>query len=114
MQACPEKVTQGDLPNLWKPRPDQFFHIDALPCLGTVKLDLRKAREIAAARSLERKFLVLTLVILVVRSSFATLWPRVLELLPSGYDASGVAELFRHLDLSQLQQPFDLLAALGH
>ena len=32
-------------------RPDQFFHIDALPYLGTGKLDLRKARELAAARS---------------------------------------------------------------
>ena len=30
-------------------RPDQFFHIDALPYLGTGKLDLRKVREIALA-----------------------------------------------------------------
>jgi hypothetical protein len=35
-------------------RPDQFFHIDAFPYLGTGKLDLRKAREIAAARSTEQ------------------------------------------------------------
>jgi hypothetical protein len=35
-------------------RPEQFFHIDALPCLGIGKLDLRKAREIAAARSLKQ------------------------------------------------------------
>ena len=47
------KLAQCDLPNLWKPRPDQFFHIDAMPFLGTGKLDLRKAREIAAARSAE-------------------------------------------------------------
>ena len=38
----------------WKPRADQFFHIDALPYLGTGKLDLRAAREIAAARSAEQ------------------------------------------------------------
>ena len=44
----PRKITASDLPNLWKPRPDQFFHIDTLPYLGTGKLDLRKIREIAA------------------------------------------------------------------
>ena len=64
--------------------------------------------------NLQRKFQVLKQVIAVVKSSFATLWPRILELLPSGYNAAAVAELFRHLDLSQLQQPFDLLASLGH
>ena len=48
LQPCLEKLAQCDLPNLWKPRADQFFHIDALPYLGTGKLDLRKAREIAA------------------------------------------------------------------
>jgi acyl-[acyl-carrier-protein]-phospholipid O-acyltransferase/long-chain-fatty-acid--[acyl-carrier-protein] ligase len=41
-----EKLSASDLPNLWKPRPDQFFHIDALPYLGTGKLDLRKVREL--------------------------------------------------------------------
>jgi len=51
LQPCLEKLAQCDLPNLWKPRPDQFFHIDALPYLGTGKLDLRKAREIAATRA---------------------------------------------------------------
>jgi acyl-[acyl-carrier-protein]-phospholipid O-acyltransferase/long-chain-fatty-acid--[acyl-carrier-protein] ligase len=48
---CLEKLAQCDLPNLWKPRADQFFHIDALPYLGTGKLDLRKAREIAIQAS---------------------------------------------------------------
>jgi acyl-[acyl-carrier-protein]-phospholipid O-acyltransferase/long-chain-fatty-acid--[acyl-carrier-protein] ligase len=42
------KLPQLDLPNLWKPRPDQFYHTDALPMLGTGKLDLRKIRELAA------------------------------------------------------------------
>jgi acyl-[acyl-carrier-protein]-phospholipid O-acyltransferase/long-chain-fatty-acid--[acyl-carrier-protein] ligase len=50
LQSCLEKLAQCDLPNLWKPRPDQFFHIDALPYLGTGKLDLRKVREIALNR----------------------------------------------------------------
>ena len=51
LKPCLEKLAQCDLPNLWKPRADQFFHIDALPYLGTGKLDLRKAREIAAAKA---------------------------------------------------------------
>lgn len=47
LQVCLEKLAQSDLPNLWKPRPDQFFHVDALPYLGTGKLDLRKVKEMA-------------------------------------------------------------------
>jgi acyl-[acyl-carrier-protein]-phospholipid O-acyltransferase/long-chain-fatty-acid--[acyl-carrier-protein] ligase len=42
------RLPQLDLPNLWKPRPDQFFRVDALPMLGTGKLDLRKIRDLAA------------------------------------------------------------------
>ncbi len=41
------KLPLLDLPNLWKPRADQFCHVDALPMLGTGKLDLRKIRELA-------------------------------------------------------------------
>jgi acyl-[acyl-carrier-protein]-phospholipid O-acyltransferase/long-chain-fatty-acid--[acyl-carrier-protein] ligase len=44
-----EKFATVELPNLWKPRADQFFRIDALPLLGTGKLDLRKIRETAFA-----------------------------------------------------------------
>jgi acyl-[acyl-carrier-protein]-phospholipid O-acyltransferase/long-chain-fatty-acid--[acyl-carrier-protein] ligase len=51
LAACLEKLTQCDLPNLWKPRPDQFFHVDTLPYLGTGKLDLRRVRETATQRS---------------------------------------------------------------
>jgi acyl-[acyl-carrier-protein]-phospholipid O-acyltransferase/long-chain-fatty-acid--[acyl-carrier-protein] ligase len=54
LQPCLKKLAACDLPNLWKPRPDQFFHLDAVPYLGTGKLDLRKAREIAAARTVEQ------------------------------------------------------------
>lgn len=45
LRSCLEKFAQCDLPNLWKPRADQFFHFDAFPYLGTGKLDLRKVRE---------------------------------------------------------------------
>ena len=51
LRQCLEKLAQCDLPNLWKPRADQFVQIEALPYLGTGKLDLRKAREIALQRS---------------------------------------------------------------
>ena len=47
LQSCFEKLAACDLPNLWKPRPDQFFHVEALPYLGTGKMDLRKVRELA-------------------------------------------------------------------
>jgi acyl-[acyl-carrier-protein]-phospholipid O-acyltransferase / long-chain-fatty-acid--[acyl-carrier-protein] ligase len=47
LPACLEKLSQCDLPNLWKPRPDQFVRVEAFPLLGTGKLDLRKVRELA-------------------------------------------------------------------
>ena len=47
LRECLEKLSQSDLPNLWIPRPNQFFRIEALPTLGTGKLDLRRARELA-------------------------------------------------------------------
>jgi acyl-[acyl-carrier-protein]-phospholipid O-acyltransferase / long-chain-fatty-acid--[acyl-carrier-protein] ligase len=43
-----EKLAQSDLPALWRPRPNQFFHIDVLPVLGTGKLDLRAVKTLAA------------------------------------------------------------------
>jgi acyl-[acyl-carrier-protein]-phospholipid O-acyltransferase/long-chain-fatty-acid--[acyl-carrier-protein] ligase len=51
LQPCLEKLTACDLPNLWKPRPDQFFHVEAFPYLGTGKLDLRRVKEIAIQHS---------------------------------------------------------------
>lgn len=48
LQACLEKLSQTDLPNLWKPRADQFFRVESFPMLGTGKLDLRKVKELAA------------------------------------------------------------------
>ncbi len=51
LNAVLERFASADLPNLWKPKPDQFIHLDKLPMLGTGKLDLRKVKEIAAAGS---------------------------------------------------------------
>ncbi len=40
----------ASLPNLWKPKADQFVYVEKLPYLGTGKLDLRQLRELALAR----------------------------------------------------------------
>jgi acyl-[acyl-carrier-protein]-phospholipid O-acyltransferase/long-chain-fatty-acid--[acyl-carrier-protein] ligase len=42
------RFAEIDLPALWKPRADQFRHVDALPYLGTGKLDLRRVKELGA------------------------------------------------------------------
>ncbi|MGA2867014.1 MAG: MFS transporter [Verrucomicrobiota bacterium] len=47
LRHCLEKLAQCDLPNLWKPRADQFFRVDAFAYLGSGKLDLRKTKEMA-------------------------------------------------------------------
>jgi acyl-[acyl-carrier-protein]-phospholipid O-acyltransferase / long-chain-fatty-acid--[acyl-carrier-protein] ligase len=51
LRSCLEKLAACDLPNLWKPRADQFFHIDSIPYLGTGKLNLQKIREIALEKN---------------------------------------------------------------
>ena len=48
---CLTQLAKSDLPSLWKPRPDQFVHVESLPYLGTGKLDLRRLKEIAAGAS---------------------------------------------------------------
>jgi acyl-[acyl-carrier-protein]-phospholipid O-acyltransferase/long-chain-fatty-acid--[acyl-carrier-protein] ligase len=45
-----EKVAAAGLPNLFIPRRDHFLKVDALPVLGTGKLDLRAVKRIAAER----------------------------------------------------------------
>jgi acyl-[acyl-carrier-protein]-phospholipid O-acyltransferase / long-chain-fatty-acid--[acyl-carrier-protein] ligase len=42
-----ERLKDCDLPNLWRPRPNSFYHIDAIPVLGTGKMDIRKAKQMA-------------------------------------------------------------------
>ena len=48
LQECLGQLSKADLPPLWRPRPDQFVRVEALPYLGTGKLDLRRVKEIAA------------------------------------------------------------------
>ena len=47
LKAVLERLGESGLPNLWIPRPNQFFAVDELPHLGTGKLDLRRVREMA-------------------------------------------------------------------
>ena len=47
LAACLEKFAGCDLPNLWKPKADAFYHVDSFPMLGTGKLDLRWVKELA-------------------------------------------------------------------
>ena len=42
-----EKLAQCDLPVLWKPKANQFVHVDAIPVLGTGKMDLRGIKTLA-------------------------------------------------------------------
>jgi acyl-[acyl-carrier-protein]-phospholipid O-acyltransferase / long-chain-fatty-acid--[acyl-carrier-protein] ligase len=44
-----EKFAQCDLPALWKPKANQFVHVDAIPVLGTGKMDLRGIKALATA-----------------------------------------------------------------
>jgi acyl-[acyl-carrier-protein]-phospholipid O-acyltransferase/long-chain-fatty-acid--[acyl-carrier-protein] ligase len=47
LKECLEKLAKSGLPNLWLPRPNQFFRVQSFPHLGTGKLDLRKVRDVA-------------------------------------------------------------------
>jgi acyl-[acyl-carrier-protein]-phospholipid O-acyltransferase/long-chain-fatty-acid--[acyl-carrier-protein] ligase len=53
LPAILEKLGKCDLPALWKPKTDQFVHTDAMPLLGTGKLDLREIKALAASRAVE-------------------------------------------------------------
>ena len=47
-----EKLAASELPNLWKPKRDQFVHAPAIPILGTGKTDLRAVRALAVKLSI--------------------------------------------------------------
>ncbi len=49
-QALWDQLAQTDLPKLWIPKRDSFYLVDAIPVLGTGKIDLRKAKAIAVER----------------------------------------------------------------
>ena len=41
------RIDQSDIPNLWRPRPTAFIRVDAIPVLGTGKMDLKQVHEMA-------------------------------------------------------------------
>ena len=47
MDEIYRKLQDSDLPKLWIPARDHFFEVEALPLLGTGKLDLQKLKQIA-------------------------------------------------------------------
>ena len=44
-----EALSQNGLPRLWLPRADNIVYVEAIPTLGTGKVDLRRVREMAHA-----------------------------------------------------------------
>jgi acyl-[acyl-carrier-protein]-phospholipid O-acyltransferase/long-chain-fatty-acid--[acyl-carrier-protein] ligase len=48
-----EKLSQCDLPALWRPKSNQFVHVDSIPTLGTGKMDLRAIRALATSLATE-------------------------------------------------------------
>jgi acyl-[acyl-carrier-protein]-phospholipid O-acyltransferase/long-chain-fatty-acid--[acyl-carrier-protein] ligase len=45
-----EALNQTDLPRLWLPRREHYYSVEALPILGTGKVDLRQAKALALER----------------------------------------------------------------
>jgi len=53
LTAVLEKLPQCDLPALWKPKANQFVHVDSIPLLGTGKMDLRSIKTLATSLAAE-------------------------------------------------------------
>jgi acyl-[acyl-carrier-protein]-phospholipid O-acyltransferase/long-chain-fatty-acid--[acyl-carrier-protein] ligase len=47
-QKLHQIIANSDLPNMWKPRPDNYIKVDSMPVLGSGKLNIMKLRKIAA------------------------------------------------------------------
>ena len=55
------RLRETAIPKLWVPRKDNFFEIDALPTLGSGKLDLCRVKELALSLAAQRSKEVLAL-----------------------------------------------------
>ena len=51
LAAVSEKLSQSDLPALWRPKANHFIHVDSIPTLGTGKMDLRAIRALAISQA---------------------------------------------------------------
>lgn len=47
IETLKKRLAESDMPNLWRPRPNAFYRIDEIPVLGTGKMDIKKARNLA-------------------------------------------------------------------
>ena len=47
IELLQDKLKRSDLPNLWVPAPNAFHRIDAIPVLGSGKMDLRSLKTLA-------------------------------------------------------------------
>ncbi|MBV9406430.1 MAG: MFS transporter, partial [Acidobacteriaceae bacterium] len=50
-----EQLNKAGLPQLWIPKRENYFRVDAIPVLGTGKVDLAKARALAAEKANESR-----------------------------------------------------------
>jgi acyl-[acyl-carrier-protein]-phospholipid O-acyltransferase/long-chain-fatty-acid--[acyl-carrier-protein] ligase len=50
LRSVLEKLAQSDLPPLWRPKADQFVRVDAIPVLGTGKMDLLGIKTLALSQ----------------------------------------------------------------
>ena len=50
-QSLWESLCKTDLPRLWLPKREDLYLVDAIPTLGTGKIDLRGVRQMALERS---------------------------------------------------------------
>ncbi len=48
LRGCLDQLAQDSLPNLWKPKRDAFYRVEAFPLLGTGKLDLSRIKAMAS------------------------------------------------------------------
>lgn len=54
LQNCLARLDRSGMPNLWMPKAQAFFRIEALPYLGTGKLNLKRVREMASEFGVKR------------------------------------------------------------
>ena len=47
VEAVCESLTRKGIPNLWIPKKENFFKVEAIPLLGTGKIDLKKIKSMA-------------------------------------------------------------------
>jgi len=47
LEVLLKKLNESDMPNLWRPRATSFHRIEAIPVLGTGKMDIKQAKNIA-------------------------------------------------------------------